>query len=146
MEVTSRLYVCVSSGADTYKNVFMTFPKNVLKVTTNYTALSTSYHKDFGAMATHAFFNLPAAGEASHVNEKAYFGDSTKHSVQTNWRTFEDQPLSTESMTDLFANRIPVARVQEFLKPDELEKMLKVCSTHELVILGSYSIQPTRLT
>jgi hypothetical protein len=78
------------------------------------------------------FFNLPSAGTASHANEHI-FGLSEKHNVQTNWRTFEDQPLSMGSLIDVFAGRIPVVRVPDFLTQDEREKMLEIVKEHQLV-------------
>lgn len=84
------------------------------------------------------FFNLPSR-DASKI-EKAFFDPPHKHNIQTNWKTFEDQPMTTTSVMDVFANRTPVVREQGFLTPQECERMLQIVKTHEL---GCYDLENT---
>lgn len=81
------------------------------------------------------FFNLPQQKDVG-TNEKAFFATDSKHSLDTNWKTFRDQTVNKSTLTDLFANRIPVVRVPEVLSPSECEKMLRIVETHELVSSG----------
>lgn len=83
-------------------------------------------------METKTFFNLPSATAASDLHGH-YFGLSPKQNVQTNWHTFEDQPMSLESLIDVFANRIPVFRVPGWLSPEECERMMQIMKTHDIV-------------
>jgi hypothetical protein len=80
---------------------------------------------------TQTFFNLPQA--AVPDTQQAYFGTPQKHTIQTNWYTFEDQPLSLQTFTDVLADRIPVVREKGFLTPDERQRMLEVVKTHNIV-------------
>lgn len=82
-------------------------------------------------MATKTFFNLPQV--AASVNEKAFFGTPEKHTIHTNWHTFEDQSLSLGSLIDVFANRIPAVRVPKILTGAERRKMLEIIKTQNLV-------------
>ncbi|KAK6511886.1 hypothetical protein TWF481_000790 [Arthrobotrys musiformis] len=84
------------------------------------------------------FFNLPQRNGT--VDEKSYFGPVALQTVPTNWRTFEDQPLTKSNIIDLFANRIPVVRQKNFLNQDELNKMLEIVKAHEL---GEYDTEFT---
>jgi hypothetical protein len=84
-------------------------------------------------MATMPFFNLLRAKPIEH--DETYFGTAVSQTIATNWRTFQDQPLTSSTILDLFANRIPVIRHEGFLKPTELEKMLKIVKLHQLVIV-----------
>jgi hypothetical protein len=79
------------------------------------------------------FFNLPSAKPLAKVSEQEVFGPSSTSNVTTNWSTFKDQPISAQSLIDLFANRTPVVRVKEFLTAAERERMLEVVRTHEFV-------------
>lgn len=90
------------------------------------------------ATATQIFFNLPAQG--SSMNDADYFGASPQHSLQTNWRTFHDQPVTADSVLDLFANRVPVLREKGLLSVEECAKMLQIVGTHKL---GSYDTETT---
>ncbi|KAK6497319.1 hypothetical protein TWF506_004792 [Arthrobotrys conoides] len=84
------------------------------------------------------FFNLPR--KKATIDEKSYFGPAAIQTVPTNWRTFEDQPLTKVNIIDLFANRIPVIRRKHFLNQDELSKMLEILKAHEL---GEYDTEFT---
>ncbi|ORY71361.1 uncharacterized protein BCR38DRAFT_416567 [Pseudomassariella vexata] len=67
---------------------------------------------------------------ATSDKEKGVFGITEQHTVQTNWYTFEDRPLSLASFIDVFMNRVPVVREPGFLTPEERRKMLEVVRTH----------------
>lgn len=82
-------------------------------------------------MATMPFFNLLRAKPMEH--DETYFGSAASQTIATNWRTFQDQPLTSSTILDLFANRIPVIRHEGFLKPAELAKMLDIVRLHQLV-------------
>lgn len=79
-----------------------------------------------------AFFNLPSQRLAG-AEDKRYFGESQTHTVCTNWRTYQDQLLTSSNLLDLFANRIPVIRHKGLLTDDERSKMLEVVKSHTLV-------------
>ncbi|KAK7911859.1 signal transduction protein [Apiospora marii] len=89
------------------------------------------------ATAAQTFFNLPAQGS---MNDADFFGSPPQHSLQTNWRTFHDQPVTADSVIDLFANRVPVLREKGLLSAEECDKMLQIVNTHEL---GSYDTETT---
>jgi hypothetical protein len=78
------------------------------------------------------FFNLPQQTDLG-TNEKSLFASASKHSLDTNWKTFRDQAIEKSSLVDLFANRIPVVRVPGVLNASECEQMLRIVETHELV-------------
>jgi hypothetical protein len=90
-------------------------------------------------MATKTFFNLPQV--AASDNENPFFSIPEKHTVHTNWCTFEDQPLSMGSLIDVFANRIPAIREPRILTVDERRKMLEVVKTHNLVFAQFVGLQ-----
>jgi hypothetical protein len=81
---------------------------------------------------TATFFNLPSR-DVSQVNKNTFFDPSPKNNIQTNWKTFGDQPMTLASLLGVFANRIPVVRERGFLTQDECQKMLEIIKTHELV-------------
>ncbi|KAK1564267.1 uncharacterized protein LY79DRAFT_136241 [Colletotrichum navitas] len=87
-----------------------------------------------------SFFNLPSVGRTSDFGHKKHFGPSVKTTVTTNWSTFEDQPMSSGALIDVFADRIPVVRVKNFLTSDECTRMLEVIRTHQL---GAYDTENT---
>ncbi|KAM0193798.1 hypothetical protein ACHAPI_007449 [Fusarium lateritium] len=76
------------------------------------------------------FFNLLGAEPMEH--DETYFGSPASQTIATNWRTFQDQPLTSSNIVDLVANRIPVIRHEGFLKTAELERMLEVVKLHQL--------------
>ena len=78
------------------------------------------------------FFNVP---DRAKINDRSdlFFGAKAMYSALTNWRTFEDQALTKQSIFELFANRIPVARYPGFFDQEQLRTMLEVLRTHELV-------------
>ncbi|KAI1858178.1 hypothetical protein JX265_010846 [Neoarthrinium moseri] len=85
------------------------------------------------------FFNL--AGEtASKANETSFFGAPKKHSLETNWATMADQPMTSQSVLSLFANQIPLVREKKFLSTEECQMMYDIIKTHEL---GSYDTENT---
>lgn len=90
------------------------------------------------AQNTQTFFNLPQV--AAPDTNNAFFGTPQKHAIHTNWYTFEDQPLSLQSLIDVLADRLPVVREKGFLTPDEREKMLEVVKTHDIVRLSQHYI------
>jgi hypothetical protein len=92
-------------------------------------------------MGAPTFFNLPQ--EASLDRQAAFFGKPEKHTVETNWHTFADQPLNSRSFVDVLANKTPVVREKAFLTQDECDKMLKIVQTHSLVRI--LSIENMRL-
>ncbi|KAI9686196.1 MAG: hypothetical protein M1822_003851 [Bathelium mastoideum] len=91
-------------------------------------------------METKTFFNLPSARAAPDLREKPIFDDVPKSNISTSWRTFEDQRISSQSLIDVFANRIPVVRVKNFLSKEERDRMLEIVSTHNI---GSYDTENT---
>jgi hypothetical protein len=90
--------------------------------------------------APQTFFNLGSFQAETQFDTNALFGPSTAKNVATNWKTFEDQPISPRSLMDVFANRTPVVRVKEFLTQDECERMLQVVRTHKLVSMPDNTI------
>ncbi|KAK2038822.1 hypothetical protein LZ31DRAFT_477883 [Colletotrichum somersetense] len=80
------------------------------------------------------FFNLPSVGLTSNLVNEKHFGPPAKATVTTNWTTFEDQPISSKALIDVFADRIPVVRVKNFLTLDECTRMLGVVRTHHLAL------------
>lgn len=68
--------------------------------------------------------------------------------VESNWTTFEDQPLTKENFQKLFANEIPCVRHKSFLTPEECQRMVEIVEhqTTEFVGLRSLSQQTATLT
>jgi hypothetical protein len=58
--------------------------------------------------------------------------------VISNWQTLEDQPLSKESINNLFLNTIPCIRHRNFLSKDECDRLVEVINTHQI---GTYNPQ-----
>lgn len=80
-----------------------------------------------------SFFNLPSQ-RLGGTEDGRYFGESQTHTVRTSWRTYQDQALTSSSLLDLFANRIPVIRYKGLVTDDERHKMIEVVKSHTLVI------------
>ena len=58
--------------------------------------------------------------------------------VESNWTTFVEQPLSGESIADLFANAIPAVRHPELLSTEECARLVDVVKTAQVVSLSTY--------
>ncbi|OCL05614.1 hypothetical protein AOQ84DRAFT_298585 [Glonium stellatum] len=65
---------------------------------------------------------------------------STKERIvrRSNWIKIEEQPLSSESLADLFSNRIPALRVRNFLSAQECERMVNVIQTQKIIDKEGY--------
>jgi hypothetical protein len=85
-------------------------------------------------MNSNSFFNLPGATLLNGVHiEKTFFGAPQKHTFETNWRAFEEQEISKQSLLDVFAGTVPVIRQKEFLSQEECAKMVRVLESHKIV-------------
>ncbi|KUJ21136.1 uncharacterized protein LY89DRAFT_778752 [Mollisia scopiformis] len=92
-------------------------------------------------MKAASFFNL-TLGVNSEASEEYFFGASEKHSLQTNWKTFDEQPLSSASFMDLLANTIPLVRAKKFLTSEECKKMLETIRTHQIGEYNTTNVWP----
>lgn len=91
----------------------------------------TPHNGEATAAPRQTFFNLPQRKDTTE--EKSHFGPTIMQTMQTHWRTLKDQPLTSDTIIDLLANRIPVIRQESFFTPEELSKMLAIVRTHEIV-------------
>jgi hypothetical protein len=84
-------------------------------------------------MESKSFFNLPQATLLNGLREKSFFEPPQKHAFETNWKTFEEQQMSRQSLFDVFAGTIPAIRQKAFLSREECAKMVKVLESHDIV-------------
>ncbi|OTB12663.1 hypothetical protein K445DRAFT_76877 [Daldinia sp. EC12] len=88
-----------------------------------------------------SFYNLPLDVASLAITKSFFANNPRKHGIQTNWITFEDQGMTSDTMMDLFANRIPVVRQHGFLSSVECERMLEVLKTHKMYL---HNVQQAR--
>ena len=79
------------------------------------------------------FFNLPQATLNKDMTGSSYFGAPKQHSLTTNWKTLEVQPMNKKSLFDVFAGTVPVVRQKDFLSNEECKRMVEVLKTHDIV-------------
>ena len=60
-----------------------------------------------------------------------------KIEVRSNWTTFDEQPLSGESIAELFSNAIPAIRHPKLLSTEECARLVHVIKTAQVVSLSS---------
>lgn len=84
-------------------------------------------------MDTKSFFNLTEATILEGEGHRAFFKPTLSHSLETNWKSFQEPEPSRQTILDLFAGSIPAIRQKEFLSPDECSKMIDVLKSHKVV-------------
>ncbi|RYP72515.1 hypothetical protein DL771_004155 [Monosporascus sp. 5C6A] len=87
-----------------------------------------------------ALFNLGKGNLTNGHRENTFFEPSQKRTLQTNWKTFEEQGLNKQSISDVFAGSIPAIRQKEFLSQEECWKMVEVLKSHKICDQGTYDI------
>ncbi|KAI0502804.1 hypothetical protein F5B22DRAFT_640628 [Xylaria bambusicola] len=78
------------------------------------------------------FYNLPDEAALDMADSSLLPLKDNVQSVHTNWFTFGEETLSSESIQRLLENRIPVVREKQFLTAEECRKLLEITKTHEI--------------
>lgn len=66
-----------------------------------------------------------------------------KIQVNSNWTTFDEQPLSSESMAELFSNIIPAIRHPKLVSTEECARLVDIIKTTQVVCISTYSAMKT---
>ena len=60
--------------------------------------------------------------------------------VLSNWHTLDDQPLSSQSIKELFSNTISTIRHPNFLSAEECARIVEIIRTEEIVRFCHYAV------
>ncbi|KAI0974374.1 hypothetical protein F4678DRAFT_458341 [Xylaria arbuscula] len=86
------------------------------------------------------FWNLPAKPALDPAISNLPVFEKKLYNIQTNWSTFREAAVTSESVLQLLQNQIPVIREKEFLTQDECQRLLEITKSHKI---GSYNLQNT---